>query len=182
MIQANDIEMISELSRIVEKHGADSVSRLARLIRDPDFANDLAAVLQNVADDPLSTKDRAGSGSVDRMGIRIMDRLSKSDPKKHVAVAEFRDRLLSGDLFRTMADIRQFARLHDLSIGKAASRKQAVVPLLRSISEWETAEIAALLESNIEPDDDDRSLRKWRELIVKPRINQDVGSTGQTKV
>lgn len=166
MIQYEDLEVLAELGRIVDRYGPESVMRLAALIRDPEFASDIATALENVAENAPRRRTRVKSRSADREGMGVLNDLRGVDSQKHAAVAEFRERLMSGSLLKTMPEIRRFARTYDLAIGNASSRKAAIAPLLRSISEWETAAIIELLDATADYKSDDRSLERWRELIV----------------
>ena len=168
MIQADDLKLLAELGGIVNKYGADSFTRLASLLRNPEFADDMATALERVAETIPRRSSRKNPRESDRIGIGILNELRRIDPSKHAAVAEFREQLLSGAILKTMADLRRFAASYDLDIGNASSRKAAIVPLLRSISERETKEILGLVDNASESRSDDRSLEKWRELIVKP--------------
>ena len=78
----------------------------------------------------------------------LINALRDSDAEKHAVIATFRDNLISGAILRSMNDIRQFASMNDLTIGKASSRNAAIVPLLRSVSEMETPEIVSLLNND----------------------------------
>lgn len=174
MIQEDDVKLLSEVVRIADRYGLDSVARLASLIKDPESAADIAAVLEAAAGKAAKSKGRAKARSTDRIGMGVLSQLEETDPNKHSAVAEFRDRLLAGASLRSMQEIRQFALIHDLSIGKASSRNAAIPALLRSIAALETPAILALLDSLTTPDNEDRSLKRWRELIVKPRDQQNI--------
>lgn len=172
MISDVDVKVLSELNRIVARHGPDPLMRLAGLIRDPQRAGDLAAVLESVAAQAANTKSSPNVRRVNGIGMAVLNDLKAGDPQKYEAIVDFRERLVSGTFLPSMSDIRQFSRVHDLSIGNASSRKAAIPPLLRSVSELETSAIVALLGSVPEPGGDDRSLERWRELIVKPRGRQ----------
>lgn len=169
MIQDNDSKVLSDLSRIVSRYGPEPFMRLAELIRDPQRADALATTLESVAKQSPKAKSPPSARKTDGIGVAILNGLREVDPPKYELVADFRERLVSGTLLRSMSDIRRFAREHNLSIGRASSRKSAIPPLLRAVSELETSEIAALLASTPESMNDDRSLERWRELIVKPR-------------
>ena len=182
MIRDDDLKALAELSSIVSRYGPDSITRLADLIRDPRYANDIATALEGLATkatalEGLATKapdrrSRQTKHKTDRIGMGVLNDLRERDPSKHSLVAEFRERLISGTFLKTMPDIRRFARTYGLTIGSASSRNAAIAPLLKSISELETAKIAALLESYKANGPEDRSLERWRELIVKPNSKQ----------
>ena len=175
MIQEEDVKMISEMSRIVERYSADSVLRLAGLIRDPQSAAEIADALEGAVSNASQNKTRNKRRNPDRVGMEVLNRLAASDPQKHTAVAEFRDRLVSGNLLGSMNELRQFARMHNLPIGKATSRNAAIAPFLRSLAEMETSAITGMLDSlsaigdRRRDDDNNRSLDRWRDVIVKPK-------------
>ena len=168
MIREDDLNALAELSGIVNRYGPESITRLADLIRDPQFANDIATALEGLVEKTPKRRSRRNTPKIDRIGMRVLNDLRQSDPSKHALVAEFRERLISGGILKTLPEIRRFARTSGLTIGSASSRNAAIAPLLRSISELETAEITALLESTTSTGPEDRSLERWRELIVKP--------------
>ena len=100
--------------------------------------------------------------------MAVLRELMLSDPEKHALVAEIRLELVSGTILPSMGDLRGFATIHDLSIGNASSRTAAIPPFLRSLSQLSMAEISSLRDSVIRPNADDRSLDKWRDVIVRP--------------
>ena len=169
MIREDDLRLLVEIGGIVSQYGPDSVNRLASLIRNPQFANDIATVLEGLVEKAPKRSSRKSSRDTARIGIGILNELRRIDPNKHAAVAEFRELLVSGSILQKMTDIRRFAISHGLDIGSASSRNAALVPLLRSISERETKEIAELLDYATDSKLDDRSLEGWRDLIVKPK-------------
>lgn len=168
----DNIKILADLSRIVERYGGDAVIRLANLIRDPQSAEEIATLLEYVAKNEVKNEAKASTRSKPRnsagVGLRVISSLMETDPEKYSAVAELRDRLVSGQVLRSLNEIRNFAMQHGLSIGKATSRTAALSPLLRSISELEMPAIIALLESMPESNTGEGGLERWWELIVKP--------------
>lgn len=165
----DDIKILGELSRIVERYGADSITRLANLIRDPQSAVDIATALENAAQKKSKAEASTKARSTNRIGMRVLTHLLETDPQKYALMTDMRDRLVSGAFLRSMNEVRDFAGLHGLTIGKASSRNAAIPPLLRSISNLETSAIVSLLDSMSESQVGESSLERWRELIVKPR-------------
>ena len=90
-------------------------------------------------------------------------------------LAEIRREFISGTILRSMAELREFAVMNDLSIGKASSRNSAIPPFLRSLSSLSTPELISLRDSLIESRTGDRGLERWRDVIVRPRISQKSG-------
>ena len=163
----NDIKVIAELNRIVERYGSDSVTRLANLIRDPKRADELATVLEIVAAQNVKPTPKVRNPG--NAGTAVLNDLKDKDPQKYTVLADFRERLVSGSILRSLSEVKQFAMLNGLSIGKATSRNATISPLLRSLSELETPAIVALSDSLIDVGGDARSLDRWWEVIVRPK-------------
>lgn len=178
MTEGFDSALLAELDRIVSRFGPSSVAGLAELIRDPQRAEELAAALESAAARPARIRASPKSRKPDRIGMGVVKDLRLSDPEKHAIVAEIRRHLLSGTVLQSMAELRRFARKHGLSIGKASSRNAAIVPLLRSISELSTPEIVSLRDAIIHFNVNDRSLERWRDVIVRSRLSQGPGKEG----
>ncbi|MDE0078190.1 MAG: hypothetical protein OXO50_11770 [Caldilineaceae bacterium] len=179
MTESREIELLTELSRIVAKYGPEQVTLLAELIRDPQRAEELATALEYAAVQSSSGKRPVTrSQKVERAGMQVMKELRLSDPEKHSVMAEIRRELISGTILRSMAELRSFAIMNDLSIGKASSRNSAISPLLRSLSNLSTTEIASIRDSLIEAGAGDRSLERWRDVIVRPRTSRKPGEKG----
>ena len=172
MIEEDNIAMLAELDRIVARYGPGSVTRLAELIRDPQRAEELAAALESAAVRSRRSRANPKSRRTDRVGMGVLNDLRLSDPEKHSVIAEVRRQLMSGAILQSMTELRRFARMHDLAIGKASSRNAAIAPFLRSLSRLSTPEIVALRDSIIQSNVNDRSLERWREVIVKSRPSQ----------
>ena len=75
-----------------------------------------------------------------------------------------------------MDEVRRFARMHDLSIGKASSRNAAIAPFLKSLAQLSTQDITSLRDSIIQFNVNDRSLDSWRQVIVRSQHSEsDIG-------
>lgn len=168
MTDEYDMTMLAALDRLVARYGPRPVIRLAELIRDPHRAEDLAAQLENAAARAPKGKARPKTQRTDRIGMAVLKELRLSDPEKHAVVSEIRRELLAGTILSSMDGLRRYAMMHDLSIGKASSRIAAIAPFLRSISQLSTPDILSLRDSIIQSDVDDRSLDRWRDVIVRP--------------
>ena len=97
----------------------------------------------------------------------VLNDLRMSDPDKHAVIAEIRSHLISGKILHSMSELRNFARRNNLNIGKSSSRSAAISPLLRSLSNLPITEIVSLRDSMVDFNSDDRSLARWRDVIVR---------------
>ena len=172
MSEENDAAMLAALDRLVARYGPHGATRLAELIRDPERAEELAVALESAAARTRQRQAKPRSQRTDRVGMAVLNDLRMSDPQKHAVVAEIRRHLLSGTTLQSMNELRRFARIHDLSIGKASSRNAAIAPFLKSLSELATPEIVSLRDSMLQSAVDDRSLEMWRSVIVRPRLSK----------
>lgn len=117
-------------------------------------------------------KRRTKLRATDRVGMGVLKKLRLNDPEKHSVIAEIRHHLISNNALRTMAQLRGFARQHNLRIGKASTRNAAIAPLLKSLSELPVPEIVSLRDSMLDYVVNDGQLGKLRDVIVKPVPNQ----------
>ena len=172
MIEQHDAAMLAALDRLVARYGPRSATCLAELIRDPRQAEELASALESAAARTPRGKSRTKSEKAERAGMSVLDDLRLSDPEKHSLVAEIRRQLISRTILQSMDELRRFARMHDLSIGKASSRNAAIAPFLKSLSKLSMPEIGALRDSVIRSDVNDRSLDSWRRVIVRSQPSE----------
>ena len=168
MIEENDIAILAALDRLVARYKPHAITSLAELIRDPHRAEELANALESAATRTHQKKAKRKSPRTDRVGMAVLKELRMSDPQKHSVVTEVRHQLLSKTVLQSMEELRRFARMHHLSIGKASSRNAAIAPFLKSLSQLPTPEIVSLRDSIIQSDVNDRSLERWRDVIVRP--------------
>ena len=174
MNEEDDGAIQAVLDHLVARFGPRQATRLAELIRNPRRAEEFAAALESAAARVPDRKARQKSRKVDRVGMAVLNGLRLSDPQKHSLVAEIRRQLISGTILRSMGELRRFARMHDISIGKASSRNAAISPFLKSLSQLTAPEIVSLRDTIIESDINDRSLDRWRDVIVRPRPSESV--------
>jgi hypothetical protein len=176
-----DAELFVELGRLVERYGSESFSRLAQLIKEPRTAAELAEVLEYAVSRTPRSKPvrRSRPRKMDRVGMSVLNELRLSDPKKHSILSDIRRQLVMGSILPTMSDIRQFALKHGLSIGKSGSRHATIAPLLRSMSDISTPLLASMLDDLVAYDPNDRSLERWRDVIVRPPPKAAIHSPSQ---
>ena len=179
MIEENDAAMMAALDRLVARYGPRPATRLAELIRDRRRAEELASALELAAARTTKGRTRPKTQGIGRVGMSVLNQLRLSDPEKHSVIAEIRRQLVSRTILPSMGELRRFARMHDISIGNASSRTAAIAPFLRSLTQLTTSEIASLRDSIIQSDANDRSLDRWREVIVRsqPSESDQVEST-----
>ena len=167
MTEEYDRAMLRALERLVARYRPNEVARLAELLRDPKAAERLANSLESAAATTRKRKAATRRRRADRAGMGVLRELRLSDSAKHAVVAEIRRELVSGTILPFMGDLRRFAMIHDLSLGKATSRTAAIAPFLRSLSQLSLPEMISLRDATIYSNVDDRSLDRWRDVIVR---------------
>ena len=169
MIEEYNSAMLAALDRLVARYGPHQATYLAELLRDPKRTEQLAAALEIAAATAHRGKSKPKTERSDRVGMAVLKDLRLSDPDKHAVIAEIRSQLIASTILSSMDQLRRFAMMHDLSIGKTSSRTAAIAPFLRSLSQLSTPEIVSLRDSIIHSNVDDRSLDRWRDVIVRTR-------------
>ena len=166
MTKNSDAALLAEFGRIIVEYGSQRVTALAERIRDPQWADELASLLDSMVNEhsvPEVISNPNGSGGV---GNGVLRSLKSSDPEKYSAIEEIRQELATNKALATMADLRHFAFLYGLSIGNASSRKAAIPAFLRSLSDLPTGDVVALQDPIREFKHKDQCLESWRKVII----------------
>ena len=174
MTEGYDAEFVSDLARLMSKYGPEPFERLARAFKDPEEARRLGDLLNSVA---ASRPRRRKAPSSDRMrtaprGESVLRELRNSSIELHNAILVFRDDFVAGEILPTMRDVRNFAQLNRVSIGRASSRNAALVPLLRSLSSFSPSEVRELHGESLQSSGKlgtQRTLGHLRDAIIGSR-------------
>ena len=168
MITEMDAAVVADLGKLVARHGRESVVRMAQMIRDPKQAEEIADVLEETAkqaNPPHSTRRKAKDNT--KLGLALLKQIRLEDPRKHSILAELRSQLLSGRALPSMRELRSFAHLHDLEIGRASSRNTAIVPLLKALAHLPIEELHRLRDELVHFERSEGSLSTWWDVIVR---------------
>ena len=167
-------DLMEEFGGIVTKYGPERVTALAERIRDPQWANDLASLLEQAVMEYSLLDYTPKSQSNGQVGKKVLEAVKFSDPEKYSVLKVIRRDLTTGTTLQAMADLRHFARLNGISLGNTSSRKAAIPVFLRSLTERPTCDLIVLQDSIREFDPRNRSLENWRKVIVKqyPSVKQ----------
>ena len=162
-----DAALLAEFGRIMIKYGPQKVAILAERIRDPEWAEQLATILDLIVDEysvPEVTSNHNGSRGI---GQGVLRSLKSSDPEKYSVIEEIRQELTTNKALVSMADLRHFAFLHGLSIGSASSRKAAIPAFLRSLSDLPTDNVISMQDPIRDFKHEDQKLESWRKVIIQ---------------
>lgn len=153
-----------DLARLVRRHGPEAFESLANLLRDPEEAAKLASVLEGVLAMPRASSSPRASGPRPLPGAQLLEEVGKRDPELHELLSSVRDKLASGEIFRSISDLRRFADENGISLRSVDSRMRAIVPVLRFLASLPLDEAKAVIQPYEHPDD--RSLARWSEVIM----------------
>ncbi len=163
-----DAQLLGELSRLIDRYGAEHFARLASILRNPADASALATVLEGALDVHSRSKRRRRRGIGTLPGSRILDGLRENEPEKYQVLSSFRNDLVGSKIFPSFRHVRRFADEHGIMLGSASSREKAVTPLLRFMAALPLTEMQALVAESAR-EVDDRSLARWSEVIMGSR-------------
>ena len=164
-------ELLAEVLTLVQKYGPDTFKGLAGMLADPEIFDSMALVLSRAPTvaQSLDTKtfgDKKASLPSSKPGVAFLRSLEKADPNKAVFLAEVRDDILDGKVFRDIYDARQFAEQQGISLGSANSRKAIITPVIKCLAEHSIEDARDLL---VQYDPSDRSLQRFAAVIMGER-------------
>lgn len=176
MIDTNDASFINDLAKLIRKHGTAPLARLTAILQNPEQVHQLNEVLSAALKLERQTRPQRRS-RVSLIGETILRELRTSDIDMHNVILLFRDEFITGLILPTMQDVRDFARMNDLSIGRATSRNTSLVPLIRSLSELSVEDVRYLhreLNRSDASSDSSRTLGHLRDAIIgSTRVQMD---------
>lgn len=167
-----DAQLLAELARLIDRYGPERFARLACVLRNPEEARELAAVVEGALVVRHPTNSRKGQANRPPLGSRILETLKKSEPEKFELLASFRDDFAAGKILPSMRQVRGFADESGIMLGSVASRDKAVTPLLRSMAALPLSRVQTLVQETALKQADDRSLASWSDVIMGRGLKQ----------
>ena len=171
MSESPELELLTDITRLLKKYGVETFEGLAQMLSSPDFSALLSTILSGVA----RTSRIAGAGpgikkkrEQSRGDFRSsLVALGESEPKKSELLVQFYDGLKAKAYLPTLRDLRGFAADAGLPTLKATTRDNAIGPLVRGLVPLGLSELEAML-STMRPASDrtDRSLEGWSNIIL----------------
>ena len=126
-------ELTETLQGLVRRHGISSVLHsLAEIQAEPDQGSSLAR----------KPTYKAGSKS---SAIDYVEKMTLPQSKAEIMMCAAR-RFEDGGFLPSIADIREFCRIHNVDLGKSASRASSVPRLFTFLAAMDTDEIVKLLD------------------------------------
>ena len=171
-------ELLVEVIRLVRKYEVDTFQQLFAILSDPDALANMLKVLELA---PTITDASEGSHigeARSKPGTRFLDTLARDDPEKAAFLFEVRDKIMEGETFRDLYEVRRFAEENSISLGSAKSRLAMVVPLVRFLA---TCSIEAANSLLVPYGRSDRTLQRWSEVIMRDRNQRERSPLSDTR-
>src|SRR5438034_908141 len=124
-----EAQLLEELSRLIDRYGADRFTQLAILLKNPETAANLAAVLDHAVTSQARKPRRKRPSSKSPAGARILGHLQEKDTEKYEVLVAFRDAFLARKLLPSFQHIRRFAGENGIQLGSVNTRDKAITPL-----------------------------------------------------
>lgn len=161
-----DAQLIGELARLIDRYGPERFAKLAKLLRDPEEARQLADLLEGALEVRRPISKRKARSTETRPGSRILEGLRENEPEKYQLLFSFRDDVVARKILPLFRHVRRFAGENGIMLGSASSREKAIAPLLRFMAGLPLAQVQSLVEQSAREEAGDRSLASWSDVIM----------------
>ena len=174
MSETKDIELLTDIARLLKKHGPEPFEQLAQKFKEGRLVEDLLSILDTSARTGRRSRARLGekrSPATRKDGItELFQRLEKGDPEKAKVLRQLYHSLIGKTLLPTLRDIRYFADDNGLQPVKATSRDKAILPLLRDLASVPSDKISHMVSSvPCSEVEGGRTLEGWTGIILGSR-------------
>lgn len=176
----DEIGLLADLVRLLRKYGPGEFERLASAIRDGQLTDQLATVLEQTAKAGRSAKVTRSPRPTKRQEMDVemfLGALEREDPDKAAILRVLYTLLHNKAVLSSLAEVRHFAEDTGLPPVKAKSRKDAIGPFFRSLSELSISSLRSLASHASSSDElAGRSLEGWADIILSSKERRGRGS------
>jgi hypothetical protein len=176
MNTTTEFALLTDIAKLLRKHGPEAFEELARRLSSPEFAGQLVTILSEGA--RVARQSTAGGGK-SRLGKRTspsdlrmaLVELAKTDPERSRLLLLLFDNLSAKIFLPKMQDLRAFALHAGLPPLKANARPKALVEVVEALVGLPFVELERLV-ARLEPvtASDDRSLESWTRIIFDKNL------------
>ncbi|MBI5826895.1 MAG: hypothetical protein HZB22_04125 [Deltaproteobacteria bacterium] len=177
MNESRRFDLLSDLARLIKKHGIDAFAELANYLSHPEAIEHLITIIEGTFKAGQSAsidKDRGAQGAGRGTGVkRLIDDLEKSDPQKAEIISAFYHTLLAKNALPSIKEMRDFSIDTGLKPVHAKSRDKAIFPLLKDIAARPLNEVKDIIgRISLRGIGDDRTLEGWAKVILNKEHRQ----------
>jgi hypothetical protein len=173
--RVNEFDLLSDVAKLLKKHGPEAFERLAQDLSRPDFAERLASILSasaKVARRPaVEAPSRRDGGAVAGNYRAVLVDMKEAQPEKSALLVKLYDDLVAKAALPTMQQLRSFALHSGLTAIRAKNRPRAVAEVLQALCERPLDQVKQIV-ARVEDvrDADDRSLEGWARIILNKEL------------
>ena len=173
MSENTRIELMTDLARLLKKHGPEPFEELAREFAREDFIANLLAILGASADAGRRLKAKAAAAKKPRPAktqngvAELLRRVEANDAEKADLLRRFYQTLSEKAALPTLRDIRHFAEDNGLGPIKATAREKAILPLFKDMATAPCDKVSRMASRAARyAGDEDRALEGWARIIL----------------
>lgn len=165
-------ELLSEIAKLFKRYGKETFYEAAAILRDPNFSNQVADFLENIANRTLKGKNsqKRLTATEERVKFRetLVD-LGKSDPDKSKILLSLLDSLHDKTILPSLRELIDFISDHGLPVPKAKSRDKVIIAFVKNCKKLPLSELPLFHFQNEKRhtlENSDRSLEGWGKVIL----------------
>ncbi len=173
MTAQQEIKLLIDIAKLLDKYGTESFERLADSLSSPetiqvwvDFLRKSSSVAQEIGFEQ-SGKEKH---SPQRSAKAELENIKIGDPEKYEVLNSFYDALQSKTVLPTLREIRYFAEDGGLPSVRANTREKAISPLIKSMIPLGISEINSLIGSlRFSRSESFNDLAGWSDIILNKK-------------
>ena len=181
MNDQSEVELLSDLAKLMKKHGPRTFENLAEMVSQPKFSEQLVSVLRTTAKASTSVLPRTRTEAPMRDFRYSLVRLELNEPEKSALLVAFYDGVMAKQLLPTLDQLNTFAAALQIEPFKSTPRDKAVYHLTRRLMELPLEDLEKAISSAppIDRNSNDRSMEGWSQLILSKKRTSDSVVAGQ---
>lgn len=173
MTAQQEIKLLIDLAKLLDKHGIEPFERLADSLDSPETIQiwvDLLRKTSQTAQEIGFERTRKEKKQPLHSLKSKLENIKPEDPEKYEALIRFYNALQSKTVLPTLREIRYFAEDGSLPSIKANTREKAISPLIKSMIPLDINEINSLTESlRFSQSATFNDIAGWSDIILNKR-------------
>lgn len=174
MIRQKDLDLLSDLAKLLKKYGPESFERLRTLMTSGELPEKMADILAtSKALARKKSSPRRTKRSIEKPEISIARQLSflrESQPRKYDILQQFYKQAQVKQILATRRDVARLATELGLDISKRISREAILAKILQQLSSLPVEQLERRVKEIVERYKHE-TLEGWADIILKRRNN-----------
>lgn len=168
MNDQQELKLLTDIVKLMIKHGPDSFDALSKRLTSPEFTKNLSNILINISKnkDYIQMKKRNVHSKSVRSIPKALIVSKDKDHEKYELLSKFYNRLIAGEVLPSLREIKDFASNLGLKEIREKSRQKSVNILINLLAELPNEQIKLKISSLPKYSGGDRSLQGWSDIIL----------------